>query len=122
MSFYGLPIIQDAYMQEQTTVFYYGDGTSAPVIPFVNLVNSVQDWFLASVVMTHTYPVGTSSATAYVSDCCRINSLADGNFAQYFMVSTVIDFGTDINVYSSPQTLGIPIVAMFNNTLNRYIN
>lgn len=87
--------------------FYFGDGNLVILNLTVTSENNTEDWMVGTATVTYTYNT-TTDVTAYVSGCCRISSLLEGQNDDNYRVNTFVTLSDPNN--SSPVTNTPPIL------------
>ena len=91
--------------------FNFGDGSPAVNMAgaTVTAISSTEDWLVAEWTVTHAY--SSSGAVAFMEECCRISTLADGNDDRAFRLeSRVIIGGATLN--RPPATSSLPVITL----------
>ena len=96
--------------------FVFGDGTvsnGTDVIGTVTSVDIAEDWFLADLSVTHTYPAsGSASYVAYWENCCRISTIKYDHDSTIHMETSVFPrSGNTSPVTAMPVFLTVPLQA-----------
>jgi fibro-slime domain-containing protein len=92
----------------------FGDGTAANLEVKVESVNQVEDWFIATQTIQHSYPA-QSTYTVTFSSCCRISTLRDSNNDERYYLSFDVDTRAS-SPAKSPSATGLPVVFFKQNT------
>jgi lysophospholipase L1-like esterase len=101
-SYHGSPDVGDAWTESVN----FGDGTSGSMSGYVTSVNAIDDWFIAEVATSHTYPSDGPFSVTWQS-CCTLSSLR--NSPDSSLTSRTVVNLNDSNG-GSPKTSVSPIV------------
>jgi len=94
----------------------YGDNSFGDLFLIVNAINSAEDWFVGTSVLTHRYASAGIYKFVY-SSCCRVSTLRDGNNDLSEIQTNTVNLTANAPL-SSIKVGSLPIVFFLINSAN----